>query len=127
VRDNQPVLRYGRQYFRPLSGDSVTFGISQTAPGILAYSRLLSNIEVVIVANMTGQSGTFSIIVDDILNTPGDQYQVLYSNKPTFTGPGAVQESGPDTTVYNVDGSVTHGAVRYFTVTLQPMEAQILV
>jgi glycosidase len=127
VRDNQPALRYGRQYFRPLSGDSVTFGISQTAPGILACSRLLSNIEVVIVANTTEQSGTFSIIVDDVLNAPGDQYQVLYSNKSAFTSPGAVQDSGADTTVYNVDGSVTHGPVRYLTVTLQPMEAQILV
>ncbi len=126
VRDNQPTLRYGRQYFRPLSGDNVTFGISQTAPGILAYARLLSNIEVVIVANTTNQSGTFSIIVDDILNTPGDQYQVLYSNKLTFTGPGVVQESGANITVYNVDGSVTHGPVRYLSVTLQPMEAQIL-
>ena len=127
VRGSQPALRYGRQYFRPLSGDSVTFGISQTAPGILAYSRLLSNIEVVIVANTTEESGTFSIIVDGTLNTPGDRYQVLYSNKPTFTGPGAVQESGPDTTVYNVDGSVNHGPVHYLTVTLQPMEVQILV
>ena len=44
----------------------------------------------------------------------------------TFTNPGAVQESGPDTTVHNVDGSVTRGHVRYLNVTLQPMEAQIL-
>ena len=126
VRYNQSALRYGRQYFRPISGDSVTFSISQTAPGILAYSRLLSNMEVVVVANTTSQSGTLSIIVDGIINTPGDQYQVLYSNKPTFTGPGAVQDSGPDTTVNNVDGSVTHGPVRYLSVTLQPVEAQIL-
>jgi glycosidase len=126
VRDNQPALRYGRQYFRPLSGDGVTFSISQLAPGILAYSRLLSNIEVVVVANTTGQSGTLAIIVDGIINAPGDLYKVLYSNKPTFTHPGAVQDSGPNTTVYNVDGSVNHGPVRYVTVTLQPLEAQIL-
>jgi glycosidase len=126
VRNNQSALRYGRQYFRPLSGDGVTFGISQTAPGILAYSRLLSNIEVVVVANTTGQSETLAIIVDETLNAPGDKYQVLYTNKSTFTSPGAVQDSGPNTTVYDVDGSVNHGPVRYITVTLQPMEAQIL-
>jgi len=126
VRNTQPALRYGRQYFRPLSGDGITFSISQTSPGILAYSRLLSNIEVVVVANTTGQSGTLAILVDGIINAPGDPYQVLYSNKPTFTSPGAVQDSGPDTTVYNVDGSINRGSVRYLTVTLQPMEAQIL-
>lgn len=126
VRDNQPALRYGRQYFRPLSGDGVTFSISQFAPGVLAYSRLLSNIEVVIVANTTDQNETLAIIVDGIINAPGDMYKVLYSNKPAFTNPGAVQDSGPNTTVYNVDGSVNHGSVRYLTVTLQPQEAQIL-
>lgn len=126
VRDNQPALRYGRQYFRPLSGDEVTFSVSQFAPGILAYSRLLSNIEVVVVANTTGQSETLAIIVDGTINAPGDLYKVLYSNKPTFTHPGAVQDSGSNTTVYNVDGSVNHGPVRYVTVTLQPREAQIL-
>jgi glycosidase len=126
VRNSQPALRYGRQYFRPLSGDSLTFGISQLAPGILACSRLLSNIEVVVVANTTAQSETLAIIVDETINATGDLYQVLYSNKPTFTSPGAVQDSGPGTTVYNVDGSVNHGPVRYLTVTLQPREAQIL-
>jgi len=126
VRDNQPALRYGRQYFRPLSGDGVTFSISQLAPGILAYSRLLSNIEVVVDANTTGQNGTLAIIVDGIINAQGDTYKVLYSNTPTFTHPGAVQDSGPNTTVYNVVGTVDHGPVRYLTVTLQPLEAQIL-
>ena len=126
VRGSQPTLRYGRQYFRPISGDRITFGISQTAPGILAFSRLLSSIEVVVVANTTEQSETLAIIVDETINTPGDQYQVLYSNKPTFTAPGSVQDSGTNITVYNVDGSVTHGPVRYINVTLQPMEAQIL-
>ena len=126
ARDTQPALRYGRQYFRPLSGDRITFGISQLAPGVLAFARLLSNIEVVIVANTTGQSETLAIIVEETINVPGDVYQVLYSNKATYSSPDAVQDSGPDTTVYNVDGSVNHGPVRYLTVTLQPMEAQIL-
>ncbi|HEU0002776.1 MAG TPA: alpha-amylase family glycosyl hydrolase, partial [Ktedonobacteraceae bacterium] len=126
VRDSQPALRYGRQYFRPLSGDSVTFSISQLAPGILAYSRILSNIEVVIVANTTNEGGTLAIIIDETINAAGDTYQVLYSNKPTFTNPGAVQDSGQNTIVYDVDGTANHGPARYLTVTLQPMEAQIL-
>ena len=126
VRDSQPALRYGRQYFRPLSGDGVTFSISQLTPGVLAYARILSNIEVIIVANTTGQNETLAIIVDETINAPGDTYRVLYSNKPAFTNPGAAQDSGQNTTVYDVGGTVDHGPVRYITVTLQPLEAQIL-
>jgi glycosidase len=126
VRDSQPALRYGRQYFRPLSGDGVTFSISQLTPGVLAYARILSNIEVIIVANTTGQNETLAIIVDETINAPGDTYRVLYSNKPAFTNPGAAQDSGQNTTVYDVGGIVDHGSVRYITVTLQPLEAQIL-
>lgn len=33
-----PALRYGRQYFRAISGDGVHFGISLYAPGVVAFS-----------------------------------------------------------------------------------------
>ncbi len=126
VRDSQAALRYGRQYFRPLSGDGLNFSTSQLAPGVLAFSRILSNLEVVVVANTTTQSETLAIIVDGSINQLGDTYRVLYSNKPAYTNPGAVRESAPNTTVINVDGSVDHGPVRCVAVTLQAMEVQIL-
>ncbi len=104
----------------------MTFSTSQLTPGVLAYARILSNIEVIIVANTTGQNETLAIIVDETINAPGDTYRVLYSNKPAFTIPGAAQDSGQNTIVYDVGGIVDHGPVRYITVTLQPLEAQIL-
>jgi len=33
------ALRYGRQYFRPVSDDQKTFGFSSFAPGVLAFTR----------------------------------------------------------------------------------------
>ena len=51
IRDSQPALRYGRLYFRPISGDRVRFGASPFAPGVLAFSRILNNQEVVVIAN----------------------------------------------------------------------------
>ena len=126
VRANQPALRYGRQYFRPVSGDDTAFGVSSFAPGVLAFARILNDEEVLIVANTTTQAETLAVIVDDTLSVPGDAFKVLYSNKPTFTDPGRVTQSSTDTTVDQVDGTTTTGSVFYITVTLQPMEAQIL-
>src|SRR5512144_1636398 len=46
-----PALRYGRQYFRPVSGDGVNFGISPFPGGIVSFSRILNNREVLVTAN----------------------------------------------------------------------------
>lgn len=126
VRAGQPTLRYGRQYFRPVSGDDASFGISSFAPGVLAFARILNDEEVTVVANTTGGTETLAVIVDETLSTPGDVFKVLYSNKDSFADPGRVTDSGPNTTVNQVDGTTTTGPVRYITVTLQPMEVQIL-
>ncbi|HVB75948.1 MAG TPA: alpha-amylase family glycosyl hydrolase [Ktedonobacteraceae bacterium] len=126
ARDSQPALRYGRLYFRPISGNGTVFSISQLAPGVLAFSRILSNLEVVVVANTTMQSETLAVIVDDTINAPGDAFQVLFSNKATFTAPAVVQDSPQNTTVQQIDGTVDTGSARYMTVTLQAMEVQIL-
>ena len=126
VRASQPALRYGRQYFRPVSGDDTSFGISSFAPGVLAFARILNDEEVAVVANTSGQTQTLAVIVDETLSAPGDAFKVLYSNKATFTDPGRVTASVPNTTVTQVDGTITTGPVHYITVTLQPLEVQIL-
>ena len=51
VRQQEPALRYGRQYFRPISGNGAQFGMSAFAPGVLAFSRILHEDEVVVIAN----------------------------------------------------------------------------
>jgi glycosidase len=42
VRAQNPALRYGRQYFRPVSGDGKSFAPSNFTPGVLAFSRILN-------------------------------------------------------------------------------------
>ena len=92
VRAGQPALRYGRQYFRQISGSGLEFGISQSAPGIIALSRILNDMEVVVVANAftnTGFSGF--ALVDFSLNPDGSSLNLLYSNKGTSAAsPGTV-------------------------------------
>ena len=126
VRSANPSLRYGRFYFRPISGDGQSFGISTFNPGVLAFSRILNDEETVIVANTDGAQGaSLDVIVDIQLNEAARQYQVLYSNKANPAAPDPVQQTGA-VTVDEVDGGTGHGPVRTIRVTLQPYEVQIL-
>ena len=126
VRAARPSLRYGRFYFRPISGDGQNFEISTFNPGVLAFSRILNDEETVIVANTNGAQGeSLDVIVDMQLNEVATQYQVLYSNKANPTAPTSVQETGA-VTVNEVGGGIGNGPVRTIRVTLQPYEVQIL-
>jgi glycosidase len=51
LRNSEPALRYGRYYFRQLSGDQVHFGFSPDNGGVLAWSRILADQERTVVAN----------------------------------------------------------------------------
>ena len=42
VRVSRPELRYGRQYFRHVSGDGTSFGHSPFDGGVTAFSRILA-------------------------------------------------------------------------------------
>jgi glycosidase len=127
LRANEPALRYGRQYFRPLSGDGHTFGVSPYAPGVIAFSRILNDREIVIVANADPNSDhALDVIVDASLNPLDATLQILYSNKATPTPPTPVARRSAQVTVYEVDGSITSGPVSVAHVNLQPMEVQVL-
>ena len=135
VRANQPALRYGRQYFRPLSGDGIHFGISPFPAGVLAWSRILNDRELLIAANTnTGSSFQGEVIVDLALNPSDSNYEVLYTNlafrdagphggiapEPVLTKPGGGVE------IHEVNGVVSRGPARSLPVTLAKMEIQIL-
>lgn len=135
LRASQPALRYGRQYFRPLSGDGFSFGISPFSPGVLAWSRILNDNEVLLVAN-PGTTHPFAgeVIVDLALNPASSPYELLYSNK-SFRGGGArggalpgpvVAKAGGSVEIREVTGAVTNGPTRTVSVKLDPMELQIL-
>jgi glycosidase len=108
VRAQNPALRYGRQYFRPVSGDRQTFGPSPFAPGVLAFSRILNETETVIVANMNVNSGLdLSVLVDAVLNPTGASFVTLYSS--TGANQTCAVEEITDAAVN--DGGTSHGTV----------------
>jgi glycosidase len=126
LRSSKPGLRYGRFYFRPVSGDSVNFGVSPYPGGILAWSRILNDQEVLVVANTnTSLAQPVDVILEWVLSAPGDQPRILYSNKTKPTAPGPVRLlSGVK--VAEVDGTTGTGPLHTTRVTLQPMDVQIL-
>ncbi len=128
VRRASPVLRYGRFYFRPISGDDEQFAVSTFVNGTLAFSRILLDQEVVVVANTdTENSISVSVIVDDTLNNVGDQFRILYSNKAAAQAPGVVQQLAEGAvTVEETDGTTSSGPLNCVRVTLLPLEVQIL-
>ena len=128
VRRENPALRYGRFYFRPISGDGQHFGVSTFLNGTLAFSRILMDQEIVVLANTdTVNPCAVYVIVDETLNSPGDQFLILYSNKQQPQSPAAVEQRAAGTVnVQETDGSSGTGPLNCMRVTLAPLEVQIL-
>ena len=128
VRAEQPALRYGRQYFRQLSGDGLEFRISTFSPGVIAFSRILDAHEVLVLANTSEQSD-FSgrVVVDATLNAADGTFRVLFSNHPAPQPPGALETKAKGSVkVHELDGTTTDGPVRVLPVTIKALEVQIL-
>lgn len=126
VRASHPALRYGRQYFRPVSLDRTNYGVSRQIGGVLAVSRILSDDEIVVVANTSSERAVMVwVIVDSSLNSVGAQYRLLFSNKTSPTPPGAV-ENASTVRVAEPDGGTGQGPLRIIEIRLQPMEVQVL-
>jgi len=134
VRRENPALRYGRQYFRPISGDGFHFGVSTFRGGVLAFSRILNDREVVIVANAsTLENWAGEVLVDLSLSAPDAAFELLFSNRaidprpPQPQPPGrAIAKAAGAVEISEVNGTVTRGPARSVPVRLAPMEVQIL-
>jgi glycosidase len=85
LRRENPALRYGRQYFREISGDGHRFGHAEHAPCTLAWSRILDTTEIVIALNLSPDARTDSITVDPTLTPPGTTLLNLYHPEQTTT------------------------------------------
>jgi len=128
IRAAQPALRYGRQYFRQISGNRRDFAVSSFSPGILAFSRILNDQEV-LVLGYTSDSFTFSgeVIVDMDLNPTPGALRILFSNTSGPAEPGQLRSAPPGTvSIHELDGSVSTGPARVSPITLRPLELQIL-
>jgi len=75
IRQREAALRYGRQYFREISGNGADFGYPLDGKSTLAYSRILDTTEILVALNLdTGPRNDF-ITVDAGL-TPEERRMV---------------------------------------------------
>jgi hypothetical protein len=121
-------LRYGRQYFRQLSGNRTDFGISSYTPGVIAVSRILDAAEVLVIAN-TSERDIFQgeVIVDADLNQADGTFRVLFSNSTNAVPPGPLRTAPAGrVAIRELDGSMSSGPARLLPVTIGPLEVQIL-
>jgi glycosidase len=128
ARANQPALRYGRQYFRQLSGNRTDFSISTFTPGVIAYSRILDADEVLVIGN-TSELDLFQreAIVDAELNQGDGSFGVLFSNSTNPIPPGPLRTAAAGSVaIHEPDGSTSAGPARVLPVTVKPLEVQIL-
>jgi glycosidase len=91
VRQREPALRYGRQYFREISGNGADFGHPFDGRFTLAYSRILDTSEVVVALNLDSHPRNDWVTVDVHLSPAGGKMIDLLS-------PGrrvAVEQKGP--------------------------------
>jgi glycosidase len=125
VRSALPALRYGRIYFRPVSGDGATYGVSPYPNGVLAFARILNDSEVVVVTNTnTEETISISVVVDSTLSPAGTVLVSQYSNQSEAMEFATVTQTG-EVHIHEVDGSTSGGPACVISVTVRPMEAII--
>lgn len=89
-----PALRFGRMYFRPISGDGVHFGMPFGSSYTLAFSRVLYGQEVLVAYNVAGSKRNDRVIVDASLHRAGDSMRYLFGNQPP--GTAVTVQAAPD-------------------------------
>ncbi|HTZ89995.1 MAG TPA: alpha-amylase family glycosyl hydrolase [Alloacidobacterium sp.] len=124
VRMSEPPLCYGRLYFREVSGNGTDFGQSVGAGGVVAFSRILSDREVLIVANTNGTNAfTGKVLVDIDLSRTSRVMNIVYSNKASS---GAQTTSIAPGNIYSAGQAPASTQVASLAVSLAPWEVQIL-
>lgn len=83
IRNREPALRYGRQYFRDVSGDGIHFGPNTLPGGVIAFSRVLDTDEVLVVINLDDKPRDDRVSVDGNLTPPGSKMRDLLNDGPS--------------------------------------------
>ena len=125
LRDQQPVLRFGRLYFREVSGNGLDFGHSFGKGELIAFSRILSDIEVLVVANTNIRQRFDGFVMQDLaLNRSPRQMKIAYSNIGVG-GSGTVKKVSQARFFSRAQFAGTADIAALF-VSLAPMEVQVL-
>ena len=78
------ALRFGRMYFREISGNGRDFGLPQGQPCTIAFSRILAEEEVLIAYNTsTIATRQDFVLIDGGLHKAGDSLKFLYGKAGT--------------------------------------------
>jgi glycosidase len=85
-------LRFGRMYFRPVSGNGSDFGMPYGTSYTLAFSRILYPREILVAYNVSRQPRSDWVVIDANLHKPGDRMTFLH---PAGAGSVPVQ-TAPD-------------------------------
>jgi hypothetical protein len=121
---NDAALCYGRLYFREISGNGTDFGLSTGPQGIIAFSRVLSSRETIVIANTNGSQGfTGNVLVDVDINRINHAMNIVYSNKQKTGSPTTGIAAG---NVYSAGSPPVATQVASVPVSLDPWEVQIL-
>lgn len=126
LREKESALRFGRLYFSQVSGNGHDFGHSSGVGGLVAFCRVLSNIEVVVVANTSTQTPFNGLVLlDHNLNGyPSDPRGIRFEH-------GNLSKTDPAEVItvydakYSSGGQLTAGDVSALKVVLAPMEVKI--
>ncbi|HEV3210865.1 MAG TPA: hypothetical protein VGY91_11430 [Chthoniobacterales bacterium] len=115
--------RFGRLYFREVSGNGLDFGHSFGKGELIAFSRILSDIEVLVVANTNIQQRFDGFVVQDLaLNRSPRQMKIAYSN---IRGSGTVKKVSQARFFSRAQFAGAADVAGLF-VGLAPMEVQVL-
>ncbi len=127
LRRDLPALCRGEQFFRAVSGDSHSFSVSPHPRGVVAFSRLLDGVEVLIVANCADTAFTGEVLVDCALHDAGAEWAVQWSSAPSPAAPSPMRGyAAGSVEICEVDGTVTTGPARTLPVTLKARELQVI-
>jgi glycosidase len=126
LREEQPALRFGRFYFRQVSANGRDFGQSSGTGGLVAFSRVVSDVEVLVVANTSTQTPFDGLVLQDLdLNHPPRRMLVTYSNLGA-TGSATVRQIA-DARFFSGAQLTGTGDVSALPVGLAPMEIKVWV
>ena len=78
-------LRFGRMYYREISGNGINFGLPFGNDYTLAFSRLLYGREILVAYNVSNQHRDDFVIVDASIHKAGDKLNFLYGANGTVT------------------------------------------
>jgi alpha-amylase len=95
----QEPLRFGRMYYRQISGNDQDFGTPFGSDYTLAFSRILYPQEVLVAFNVSGQARHDAVVVDSSLHPDASQLSFLYGG----TGATPVRTAADGTRFVHLD------------------------